>query len=249
MLDIFSVKDKVVIVTGAAKGNGKTIADGFVRAGSIVYYIDVLDSVIDHPKYDKTKRSKSVVVDLNNENKVLNFIKLLEHVDVLVNNAGTTMPADKKDSLKNWEKTLNINLKVVYQLSRLIGEKMVKNRSGSIINITSISSYLGSSGNPSYHASKGGVRFLTKALASDYGKYNVRVNNLCPGYIKTDMTIGSYADKNKQKIISDRTMLRRWGESDDLVGTCIFLASDASSYMTGSDIIVDGGLINKGFDL
>ena len=248
MKDIFSVKDKVVIVTGAAKGNGKAIADGFVKAGSIVLYIDILDAVKDNAKLDKTGRSKSYIVDLTNERQVSQSINSIGQVDTLVNNAGISLAPDTKDSHTNWDKTIGINLTSVYELSRLVADIMIQNKGGSIINITSISSYLGSVGNPSYHASKGGVRYLTKSLAADYGKYNIRANNLCPGYINSDMTSESYMDETKRKIVSERTMLGRWGRSNDLVGTCIFLASDASSYITGSDILVDGGLINKGFD-
>ena len=249
MKDIFSVKDKIVVVTGAAKGNGKTIADSFVRAGSIVCYIDLLDAVRDNAKVDKTGRSKSYIVDLTNENQVFQFIESLKNVDVLIKNAGITLSPDESNKLANWNRTISVNLTTVYNLSRQIAELMIRNRGGSIISITSISSYLGSAGNPSYHASKGGLRYLTMSLAADYARFNIRVNNICPGYMKTDMTKNSYLDENKRKIISDRTMLGRWGESQDLVGACMFLASEASSYVTGSDILVDGGLINKGLDL
>jgi len=246
---IFSIKDKIAIVTGAAKGNGKVIADSFVEAGAVVYYIDILEDVVKNAGINRTKRSKSFLVDLTDENQVLKFIESIKSANILINNAGITLPPDESKKLVNWNRTISVNLTSVYNFSRQIAELMKKNGGGSIINITSISSYLGSSGNPSYHASKGGLRHLTKSLAADYARFNIRVNNICPGYIKTDMTKRSYLDRNKRKIISERTMLGRWGESQDLVGACIFLASEASSYITGTDILVDGGLINKGFDL
>jgi len=249
MKENFSVKDKVVVVTGAAKGNGKAIADGFVDAQSVVYYLDLLDSVLEHPKRDKTGRSIAQVIDLSYLDKVFEFINTIGKVDILVNNAGIALPSDSIKLTENWEKTIKINLTAVYNISRSVVDKMIETDGGSIINITSISSFLGSQGNPSYHASKGGLKYLTRSLAADYGKYNIRVNNVCPGYIETDMTNKSFQDKHKNRLISDRTMLGRWGKSKDLVGACIFLGSDASSYITGSDILVDGGLINKGFDL
>jgi len=249
MIDFFSVKDKVIIVTGAAKGNGKVIADGFVSAGAIVYYVDLLDGVLLNIKIDKTHRSKAFIIDITDTAQLDKFIKPLKAIDVLVNNAGIALPPDDKQTLGNWDKTIQVNLTAVYDLSRKVAEIMKDLSGGSIINITSISSYMGSVGNPSYHASKGGVRHLTKSIAADYGEYNIRANNICPGYIHTDMTKASYSDRVKRKRISKRTMLGKWGKSEDLLGACIFLASNASSYITGSDILVDGGLINKGFDL
>ena len=117
---------------------------------------------------------------------------------------------------------------------------------GSIINITSIGSTLGFPGNPSYGASKGGLRVLTKALANDLGDENIRVNNLAPGYIRTDMTEISFKDERKNKARLQRMLLGRWGEITDLCGAAIFLASDASSHVTGTDLFVDGGWTAKG---
>lgn len=244
----FSIKDKTVIVTGAARGNGKTIADAFVKRGSIVFYIDKNRNVIKNSLIDKTLRSKSLVLDITNENKCHEILNQIDKIDVLINNAGVSLPVDNQKTLNNWNNTLKVNLTSCFNISRIIANKMIKQNKGSIINITSISSYLGSVSNPSYHASKGGVKYLSKSLAADYGKYNIRVNCICPGYIKTKMTQKSFNDRKKNKLILDKTMLGRWGESEDLIGACLFLASDYSSYITGSDILVDGGLINKGID-
>jgi NAD(P)-dependent dehydrogenase (short-subunit alcohol dehydrogenase family) len=245
----FLVKDKIVVVTGAAKGNGKAIADGFVDAGSIVYYLDLLESVLENINRDKTGRSIAKVIDITNNDEIFNYINNIEHIDILINNAGVALPVDKINLNQNWNKTLEVNLTSLYNVSRYVAEKMKQSGGGSIINITSISSFLGSSGNPSYHASKGAVKYLTRSFAADYGKYNIRVNNVCPGYIETEMTQKSYKDLQKRKMISKRTMLGRWGKSEDLIGACIFLGSDESLYITGSDLLVDGGLINKGLDI
>jgi NAD(P)-dependent dehydrogenase (short-subunit alcohol dehydrogenase family) len=123
---------------------------------------------------------------------------------------------------------------------------MSKNKGGSVINITSLGAHLGFPKNPSYQISKAGVRQLTKSLALDWGKKSVRVNNICPGYIKSRMTMKSYKDLNAKKKRLDRMMLDRWGNQEDIVGAAIFLISDASSYITGSDIYVDGGWTAKG---
>ena len=115
---------------------------------------------------------------------------------------------------------------------------------GSIVNITSLNSELAFPNNPAYVSMKGGLKQLTKSLALDLGKYNIRVNNIGPGYIKTNMTKNSW--KNKRQEIEDRTILGRWGEPKDLIGTAVFLLSPASDYITGQDIYVDGGYLTKG---
>lgn len=117
---------------------------------------------------------------------------------------------------------------------------------GSVINITSIGSYLGFPGNPAYIASKGGIRALTKALALDYASKKIRVNNIVPGYIHTPMAEKSYLDEKSNRERLDRMMIKRWGEAEDLVGAAIYLSSDASSYVTGIDLIIDGGWTAKG---
>ena len=123
---------------------------------------------------------------------------------------------------------------------------MKKRRTGSIINVTSINAELGFPNNPAYVASKGGLKMLTKSLARDFGKYNIRVNNLGPGYIITDMTKSSYQNKKSRMTRQKHTLLGRWGVITDLVGPCIFLASDAAGYVTGQDIYVDGGWLANG---
>ncbi len=120
----------------------------------------------------------------------------------------------------------------------------MKATGGSIINITSLNAELAFPDNPAYVAFKGGLKQLTKSLALDLGKYNIRVNNIGPGYMRTNMTKKGWA--NNRKLIEDRTILGRWGTPDDLIGTAIFLLSSASSYITGQDIYVDGGYLTKG---
>ena len=144
---------------------------------------------------------------------------------------------------EDWENTYQVNLKAPFELSREVARYM-KNSGGSIINITSLNSELGFPNNPAYVAMKGGLKQLTKSLAVDLGKYNIRVNNVGPGYIKTNMTKQGW--KNNRKEIEDRTILGRWGRPEELVGTIVFLLTSASSYITGQDIYVDGGYLTKG---
>jgi NAD(P)-dependent dehydrogenase (short-subunit alcohol dehydrogenase family) len=123
---------------------------------------------------------------------------------------------------------------------------MIKNNQGSIINITSINSELAFPRNPSYVASKGGLKMLGKSFAKDLGIHGIRVNNIGPGYIKTNMTKNSFKNKKLKQTIEKHTMLNRWGTPEDLIGPAIFLASDSSRYVTGQDIYVDGGWLANG---
>tara|TARA_R110000822_G_scaffold79121_5_gene189458 strand:- start:368 stop:1063 length:696 start_codon:yes stop_codon:yes gene_type:complete len=230
LIDLFSLKDKVIIITGASGGNGSAIANGLEDYGAKVIRADL-------PEYDITDKKK---LDLLVEKSLYYSSK----INGLVNCAGVTFGNDLFDYTdEDWDRTYQVNLKAPYELSRKVAKHMKKN-GGSIINITSLNSELGFPNNPAYVAMKGGLKQLTKSLAVDLGKYNIRVNNVGPGYIKTNMTKQGW--KNNRKEIEDRTILGRWGEPKDLVGTIVFLLSSASSYITGQDIYVDGGYLTKG---
>jgi NAD(P)-dependent dehydrogenase (short-subunit alcohol dehydrogenase family) len=230
MKNLFSIKDKIIIVTGASGGNGSVISDGLEELGAKVFRADF-------PKCDVRN---PIQLDM----LVANAIQHGERIDGLVNCAGVSYVNDLFEYTdEDWDNTYLTNLKAPYELSRKVAKHMKKN-GGSIINITSLNSELGFPNNPAYVSMKGGLKQLTKSLAVDLGKYNIRVNNLGPGYIKTNMTKGSW--KNRRKEIEDRTIFGRWGEPEDLVGTVIFLLSSASDYITGQDIYVDGGYLVKG---
>ena len=149
--------------------------------------------------------------------------------------------------MEDWNKTILINLTVPFQLSQLVANHMIdKKISGSIINITSLGAEFGFPENPAYCASKGGLKQLTKSFAYDWAKYNIRVNNIGPGYMRTDMTKKSWSDSKLREERTRHIMLERWGDPKDLSGICVFLASDSSEYITGQDIYVDGGWTAKG---
>ena len=133
-----------------------------------------------------------------------------------------------------------------FLLSQAAAKEMRFSGGGSIINITSLNSELAFPDNPAYVASKGGLKQLTKALAIDLGRYDIRVNNIGPGYMKTQMTLKSWTNRKTRRERQQKTMLGRWGDPEDLIGAAVFLASDAASYITGQDIYVDGGWLTKG---
>jgi NAD(P)-dependent dehydrogenase (short-subunit alcohol dehydrogenase family) len=229
-MNIFDVSGLVVIVTGSSGGNGSAISDTLQKLGCIVINADL-------PDCDITNNNDidSLLLKARNYNGQING---------LINCAGITIGNnlfDYKDG--DWNKTYEVNLKAPYQLTKKVAVYM-KNTGGSIINITSINSELGFPDNPAYIATKGGLKQLTKSFARDLGQFNIRVNNIGPGYIKTNMTKKGWA--NNRKEIENRTILGRWGQPEDLVGAVVFLLSNASSYITGQDIYIDGGYLAKG---
>jgi len=247
MEDIFSVKNKVIIITGAGKGIGSMLADELLKRSAIVYAIDKTFS--NNTKKKNYFRKKCDITNKIQIEKICKDIfKNERKIDVLINNAGITIPNNSSSeySLENWKKTLDVNLTGSFLCSQTIGKILKKQHSGSIINMTSINAELGFPNNPAYVASKGGLKMLTKSLAKDLGKYGIRVNNLGPGYFVTDMTKKSYENKKSRISRQNHTLLGRWGNVLDLVGPCIFLASDASSYVTGQDLYVDGGWTANG---
>jgi NAD(P)-dependent dehydrogenase (short-subunit alcohol dehydrogenase family) len=169
-------------------------------------------------------------------------------VDILVNVAGITYGAPSEAYPdEDWDRTLAVNLSAIFHLCKLVAQRdMIPRRSGAIINVSSIGGALGFPNNPAYQASKSGVLGLTRGLATDWAKYNIRVNGLCPGYTHTDMTDKSFRDPHMHAARASRTMMNRWGRPEEMVGPVIFLASEAASYVTGEALFVDGGWVNAG---
>ena len=244
MTELFSIKDKIIIITGGNGGIGYELADKMSGYGAIVYSIDKKFSRNDRKMEKNLIQKKCNILNKNQFQSICKEIfEKHKKIDVLINGAGITKSGKNGIDYpeKDWKETLDVNLTGAFLTSQAVINYMRKRGSGSIINITSINAELGFPNNPAYVASKGGLKMLGKALAKDYGKFGVRVNNLGPGYIKTEMVIASYLNKKARKLREKHTMLERWGTPEDLVGPCIFLSSDASKYITGQDIYVDGG--------
>ena len=239
---LFSLEGKVAIVTGASRGIGHALADGLAAAGAQT--VGVARSEV-APDYAHPVAYCPADVRQDADKIVRFAVDRFGALDILVNAAGITLAQTDADSaLRNFDNTIEINLRAPLALALAAAKVMTSG--GSIINVTSIGAHLGFPGNPGYVASKGGLRSLTQALAVDLGPRGIRVNALAPGYIHTDMTAASYADPVKNEARRRHTCLDRWGEPEDLVGGCVFLASDASRYMTGQSLVIDGGWTAKG---
>lgn len=251
LYEIFSVKNKNVLITGAANGNGRALAEAFAKAGSNIFLIDIdgdnLKNLVEEITSLEDTNVQFETLDLGNAQELSNFLELENDFDVVINNAGITLGNhlfDYED--QDWDLTYRVNLYAPYKIIQEVSKKMSKKGSGSIINITSLAAELGFPDNPAYVAFKGALKQLSKAAAMDLSASGVRVNSIGPGYFKTNMTANSWKNKALREERSNRIMLSRWGESSDLIGISIFLASDASSYITGQDFYIDGGWLSKG---
>ncbi|MEK6945164.1 MAG: SDR family NAD(P)-dependent oxidoreductase [Nanoarchaeota archaeon] len=247
MSSLFDLNGKVAIVTGAARGIGEGIAIELARQGADVVVSDIIpgDSTVKKIKalkrksfYVKTDISKKQDV----ENLIKETIKQFKKIDILVNNAGVYIPGNVPDMPEStWDKTMSINLKGPFLCSQAALKYM--KRGASIINISSVAGIEGSAGGAAYCASKGGIRLFTKALAAEVGSLGIRVNSVHPGLIDTPMTKGFTENKKLLEGMMSKFLLKRVGAPVDIAGPVAFLASDAAAYMTGSEIVADGGWI------
>jgi 2-deoxy-D-gluconate 3-dehydrogenase len=167
-------------------------------------------------------------------------------LDILINNAGTIRRTPAVDySLEDWNAVIQINLTSIFSLSQLAGRQMIAQGRGKIVNIASLLSFQGGIGVPAYAASKGGVAQLTKALANEWAPKGINVNAIAPGYMRTDNTTALQKDETRNRQILERIPANRWGEPDDLTGAAVFLSSDASNYVNGHVLVVDGGWMGR----
>lgn len=254
---LFSLTGRSAIVTGAAAGMGAAIAEGLAAAGAKVAVVDLNEEGATSVATKITNAdgvAQAYKLDLSNTDDIVNLCKdvndIFGSLDILVNAAGITLPLKDSDTLEarlaNFDLTMKIDLRAAYAAAMAAAPYMAKGGNGSVINITSINSIVGFPGNPGYVAAKGGMRMLTKGLAIDLIKDGIRVNNIAPGYIKTAMTAGSQSDPELYNKRLSHMIIPRWGEAEDMVGAAIYLSSNASSYVTGQDIFVDGGWTAKG---
>ncbi len=247
--DDFGLEGHNAIVTGAGRGLGRAIAIGLGEAGANLVLVGRTRQTLESVAAEIERLGRSALVFPMDVSRLAEQDGLLRAaiekfgtIDVLVNNAGTTYRAPSEEyPEEEWDRVMNVNLKAAFMLMQKVGRRMIEQGGGNIINVGSLISVIGMPGIPAYGASKAGLEEVTRCLAVEWAKYNIRVNAIQPGYFHTDLTRGLDKDPDRGPKIRLRIPMKRWGEPQDLKGVVVFLASKASSYITGVSIPVDGG--------
>lgn|SRR3990167_3355455 len=240
------LENKVVIVTGAASGIGKETALAFHNEKCKVIAIDKNEKLmIDSDKFDCR------IFDLSDLKKLPFFLNQLDldypKINALINVAGISPRFDDPYHIKSFERIFQVNFYSPLEISKWVSKKMIKdNVEGSIVNITTLAAHLAFPTTPAYQAAKAALSQLTRSMSLDLAEYKIRVNSIAPGYVLTSMSKKYLEDPLTNHKILDRVILKRFGLPEDVANTCLFLASDLSSYITGSEIYVDGGHHVKG---
>lgn len=245
MHPLFDLDHKTALVTGASRGIGRALAIGLAEAGATVICSSSSEGGCEETVSAIEReggKAHAVAVNLSDRTALTEFVENVGAIDILLNNGGTIerYPATEFP-MDAWDHVIQVNLSSLFYLSQQFGKKMIERGHGKIINIASMLSYSGGITVPAYTASKHGVAGVTKALANEWAKHNIQINAIAPGYIKTDNTAALQANKTRYETILSRIPAAHWGEPEHLVGAAIFLASDASNYVNGTLINVDGG--------
>jgi len=252
IIDDFSLSGKVAIVTGCSTGLGQGMSYGLAEAGADIVGIDY----VDFPETQKViegmgRRFLGIKADLSSleplEGIIQRTVETLGRLDILVNNAGLIRRADAIEfTEKDWDDVMNLNIKTLFFLSQAAARQFIKQDTrGKIINIASMLSFQGGIRVPSYTASKSGVMGVTRLMANEWAKHKINVNAIAPGWFATNNTAPLRADPVRSEEILGRIPEGRWGTPDDLKGVAVFLASDASNYVNGYTIAVDGGWLSR----
>jgi NAD(P)-dependent dehydrogenase (short-subunit alcohol dehydrogenase family) len=244
----FSLSGKSALVSGASRGIGRAIALELQSAGATVTGLGRTSS--DEARLSSLSSYKAV--DIKDEaafrGSTSSVVRNSGSLDIYIHCVGISLPQarGRSEEETRFFKTIETNLIDAFRCISAVTELMTSGHGGVIILISSINSALGFPGNPGYVASKGGLTALSRALAVDLASRNIRVNSIAPGYIRTEMTKGSFNDPKENLKRLDRMIMKRWGTPEDIAGVAVFLASDAASYITGQEIVVDGGWSVKG---
>jgi 2-deoxy-D-gluconate 3-dehydrogenase len=252
ILDAFRLTGKVAIVTGARTGLGQGMALGLAEAGADIVGIDL--NHLEKTRKGIEERGRKflgIEVDLSNIGVIAGIVERTVRefgkVDILINNAGIIRREDSLEFTEgDWDDVMSINLKTVFFFSQAVARQFVKQQTGGkIVSVASMLSFQGGIRVPSYTASKSGVMGLTRLLANEWAKYNINVNAIAPGYMATDNTAPLRRDPQRSEEILKRIPAGRWGTPEDLQGVAVFLASEASRYVSGYTIAVDGGWLAR----
>jgi gluconate 5-dehydrogenase len=257
MNEMFSLKGKIALVTGASYGIGYAIASAFAKAGATIVFNDIKQELVDKglEAYKKDGiEAHGYVCDVTDEPGVAAMIEKIEKevgvIDILVNNAGIIKRIPMHEmSAEQFRQVIDVDLNAPFIMAKAVIPSMIKKGHGKIINICSMMSELGRETVSAYAAAKGGLKMLTKNIASEYGEANIQCNGIGPGYIATPQTAPlreRQADGSRHPFdafIVAKTPAARWGTPEDLMGPAVFLASDASNFVNGHILYVDGGIL------
>ena len=252
MMNLFSLKGKIALITGASYGIGFSMAMAYAQAGATICFNDLTQEMVDKglKAYEEAGvKAYGYVCDVTDEEKVMETVKKIEQevgvIDILVNNAGIIKRVPMIEmSAEDFRKVIDVDLNAPFIVSKAVIPGMIKKGHGKIINICSMMSELGRETVAAYAAAKGGLKMLTKNIASEYGEYNIQCNGIGPGYIATPQTAPLREEGNPfNSFIIAKTPAARWGTPEDLMGPAIFLASEASNFVNGHILYVDGGIL------
>ena len=248
-MEFFSLNGKTAIVTGGNSGLGSAFALALAKAGANVMIVSVLDdqevkTLIEAENVNCLFLKSDITEGGAPQNIVDTCVQKLGSIDILVNCAGISLLADVKDfGREPWDKMISVNLTAAFEMSFCASKYMVEQKSGKIINICSMFSFLGGRSSPAYAASKHGLAGFTKAYCDELAMHNIQVNGIAPGYFATDLTEVSRSNPKTNETILKHIPAQRWGDIADLMGTVVFLASPASNYVNGHVLAVDGGYL------
>ncbi len=247
-IEQFKLDGKVAIVTGGNTGLGLAYSQALCDLGADIMVVGHIEDFTEIKNYVEKKGKKfyGYVADLTNKQAITTLVEQAVNefgkIDILVNNAGTIRRNPLLETPdKDWDEVIDINLNTVFYLSKAVASIMKEQKQGKIINIASMLSYQGGKFVPAYAASKHGVAGLTKAFANELAEYNIQINAIAPGYIKTANTAPIRADKNRNTEILGRIPAGYWADPEDIAGAVVFLAGNACNYINGVVIPVDGG--------
>jgi gluconate 5-dehydrogenase len=252
ILDRFSLKGKVAFITGASYGIGFAIAEAYVAAGAKIVFNDIRQDLVDKglAAYEEAGiQTRGYVCDVTDENAVHETVKKIEKevgvIDILVNNAGIIKRIPMLEmSAAEFRQVIDVDLNGPFIVSKAVIPSMIKKGHGKIINLCSMMSELGRETVSAYAAAKGGLKMLTRNICSEYGSQNIQCNGIGPGYIATPQTAPLRVDGHPfNSFIISKTPAGRWGTTEDLMGPAVFLASDASNFVNGHVLYVDGGIL------
>ncbi len=253
----FSLEGKVALVTGASYGIGFAIASAYAAAGAKIVFNDIREELVEEGRKayeEKGIDAKGYVCDVTDESQVADMVAKIERevgvIDILVNNAGIIKRIPMCEmSAEEFRQVVDVDLNAPFIVSKAVIPSMIKKGHGKIINICSMMSELGRETVSAYAAAKGGLKMLTKNIASEYGEYNIQCNGIGPGYIATPQTaplreVQSDGTRHPfDQFIISKTPAARWGNPEDLAGPAVFLASEASDFVNGHILYVDGGIL------